>query len=179
MTVHLVFSVWVLKMIAFGTIGAFAMILLSLSGVSGNRQTIQAQSVNAPIAIVPNYPSAIVIPKVGLTLSIKEATVSGNTWQIFDEAASWLNTSGTFDKGNIVLYGHNKADGMGKITQLGAGDEILLKNSNKEVTYTVEKVFETTSTDLAPIQNADNKLTIYTCSGWFDAKRFFVVASPK
>ncbi len=129
-----------------------------------------------PAEIVINVPQEISISRLGIKMAIKEATVSENDWQIYDDAVSWLKTSGTLDGGNIILYGHNTQSLFGNIIQLGFGDEIILAGDGKTQKYQVTQAYQTTRDDLWALQNTNNQLTMYTCSGWFDQYRFFVIA---
>ncbi len=128
--------------------------------------------------IDPSIPLNIEIPRLGINLPIKEATVSANDWQVYDDAVSWLKDSGSMSGGNVVLYGHNKKTLFGSIIQLGKGDQIMIKGSTGNKSYVVEKSYQTHRWDLTAITAASDQLTMYTCSGWFDANRWFVIAKP-
>ena len=76
--------------------------------------------------------------------------------------------------GNLVLYGH--LDGpystLSRLSELGAGDEFSVLTPEAELTYVVDKVYETTASDvgaLAPTSNAT--ATLVTCSGHWDSIR--------
>jgi LPXTG-site transpeptidase (sortase) family protein len=87
--------------------------------------------------------------------------------------------SGNLLEGNIVLYAHNRKDLFGPIVKLEKGRLIILNSNNLQQKYEVIEAFEASPTDIHLIQNQDeNLLTMYTCSGWFDSKRFFVIAKP-
>jgi len=128
--------------------------------------------------IDPVIPLNIEIPRLNLNLPIKEATVSANDWQVYADSVSWLKGSGNLEMGNLVLYGHNTKVMLGPIIQLGIGDQIILKGSSGEKIYVVEKSYQSTRWDLTAINAKQDQLTIYTCSGWFDANRWFVIAKP-
>ncbi|MGI5828539.1 MAG: sortase [Patescibacteria group bacterium] len=121
-------------------------------------------------------PDMVIIPSINLEMPVKEASVSANNWEVFDGAVSWLKTSGTMEKGNIVLYGHNEKENFGKIIQLKVGDVIVVRNQHFEKWFKVTKGVEIPSSDLSYLQNTQDSLTMYTCSGWFDSKRYFVIA---
>lgn len=129
-------------------------------------------------SINPTIPLNITIDRLNLTLPIKEATVSANDWQVYDDAVSWLKGSGNLGGGNIVLYGHNSKTFFGKIIQLGVGDQIVVSGAARDKIYIVEKSYQTNRWDLSAITASDEQLTMYTCSGWFDANRWFVIAKP-
>jgi len=135
-----------------------------------------------PQIIIPTIdtklPLNIEIPRLKVNLPIKEATVSANDWQVYDDAVSWLKGSGNLEKGNVILYGHNSKTLFGSIIQLGIGDDIILKGAGQDRKYKVEKSYQTSRWDLTAVNSQDDKLTMYTCSGWFDANRWFVIAKP-
>lgn len=175
LTISLVYNPQILLAIISGLIFALAFIFLpqflpSLSNPRTEDSVSIEQTAN---------PHTIEIPSISLTMNIKPAVALANDWQVYDDAVSWLSTSGNLNSGNIVLYAHNKKDAFGKIIQMGIGNEIILKSDQIEQKYQVTQIFDATPKDIHLLENTnENKLTMYTCSGWFDAKRFFVIALP-
>lgn len=125
-----------------------------------------------------NNPIIFEIPQFGISLPIRKATVLANDWQIYNNAVSWLNGSGNLAKGNIILYGHNTQSLFGNITELKKGDLIILKNNLQEKKYQVIDSFETDKKNVQVLKSKEDRLTMYTCSGWFDSNRFFVIGKP-
>lgn len=81
--------------------------------------------------------------------------------------------------GNSIIYGHNYANIFGRLVEVRPGDKVVVKmldgtERNFEVRATQEVGPEQT---LVLEQTKDSRLTIYTCSGLFDSRRFVVVAS--
>jgi sortase (surface protein transpeptidase) len=163
----------IIPIIIFGIIGSCLFIVLP----SIKQQIIPSAPIS-PLSSSSKLPTQLIINRIGLDLVLKEATISANNWQIYPDAASHLHGSGDLGGGNMIIYGHNTPAILGKIIQLGTENEILVKNQYLEKRYKVTQVFQTTRDDLSQINNTDDQLTIYTCSGWFDANRFFIIAKP-
>lgn len=125
------------------------------------------------------FPTRILIPKVRIDLQVFPAKASGEIWEVSEEGASYLLGSGVpGQKGNVVIYGHNKNKLFGPIRWLGKGEEIkVINKKGEEFIYKVGET-KTVSPDkvevLAPTEDAT--LTLYTCTGFLDSKRFIVVA---
>ena len=128
------------------------------------------------------FPKQILIPKVRIDLQVFPAKASGEIWEVSEKGSSYLLGSGVpGQKGNVVIYGHNKNKLFGPIRWLGKGEEIKVVNK-KEEEFVYEVVETKTVTPnnvevLAPTEDAT--LTLYTCTGFFDSQRFIVVAKLK
>lgn len=124
-------------------------------------------------------PAKIYIPKLERTLDISDGFIQNNRWTISKTGVSYLTTSGKIgEPGNVVLYGHNTQDVLGRLWKVQAGDIIEVTDSDgnvlkyevfdrKEVKPNKVEILESTS---------DSRLTIYTCSGFLDTARFVVIA---
>lgn len=126
-------------------------------------------------------PVYIKIYPIGVDVAIKEAVINDGVWTIFPNEASHLNTSaGIGDKGNIVIYGHNKDSIFGPIRWLKEGTKIEIQGSDKKIYYyQVVKTDTVSPNDLEYVLPKNNEtLTLYTCMGFLDSKRFVVVAEP-
>jgi LPXTG-site transpeptidase (sortase) family protein len=132
----------------------------------------------APINMLRSIPNHINIPILDLDIEIKEASVSTGEWQTFDDGVSYLNISGDLNSGNVILYAHNNNHLFGKVFQLQLGNVIQLKNETDQRFYKVTEIFETDPKDIKQLDRQGNLLTIYTCSGWLDSLRYFVIAEP-
>ena len=124
-------------------------------------------------------PTHLKIPRLGVDLKVSEAAIIEGVWQISPDSASHLNvSSGLGGRGNTVIYGHNKTNILGPIRWMNIGDVVeLASEDGKTYTYSVEKTVEVESNNLEYILPKDYEvLTMYTCTGFFDSKRFIVVA---
>jgi sortase A len=125
------------------------------------------------------FPKQIWIPRVKIDLSVSPAKAKEEIWEISENGASYLLGSGIPGrKGNVVIYGHNRKNLFGPIRWLKNGDEIIIKNGKgEEFAYKVRetKIVSPENIEvLAPTE--EPVLTLYTCTGVFDSRRFVVVA---
>lgn len=126
------------------------------------------------------HPKKIIIKDLSIDLPIIESEVVDNVWETTDKGASYLASSPVpGEKGNSVIYGHNWASLFGNLVYAHPGQEIEIvyrDNSIKKfkVIYTSE-VTPDTSSILAPTE--DKRITLYTCTGFLDSKRFVAVAT--
>ncbi len=133
---------------------------------------IQSSHAEAPIGIV--------IPSIGVSLPIFPAIILSDSWPTTDKGVSYLTSSPLpGSKGNSVLYAHNWPNLLGKLPQVKPGDKITIIGENNttssfSVVYTAT-VDPSNESILAP--STDTRITLYTCTGLFDTKRFVVVAT--
>ena len=125
-------------------------------------------------------PIGISIPSLGITLPIFPAIIAGKTWPTTDKGVSYLVSSPLpGGKGNSILYGHNWPNLLGKLHEIKIGDKIMVMGKNNTVkNFSVKYIAEVDPSNasiLAPSQ--DNRITLYTCTGFLDSKRFVVVAT--
>ena len=80
--------------------------------------------------------------------------------------------------GNSVLYGHNFPSILGSLTKIKPNDkiEIIMSNGEKKI-FTV-KYTSIVGQDQTHIlsQTKDARITVYTCTGFLDTKRFVATA---
>jgi LPXTG-site transpeptidase (sortase) family protein len=116
---------------------------------------------------------------LGIDISLTPTEIVNGVWQIPPEAAAYLGKSGKIGGGsNIIIYGHNRNSILGPIRWISQGSVIELTGSdNKIYKYSVISTDEVDADNLSYIQNTEEEiLTIYTCSGFLDSKRFVVRA---
>lgn len=127
-------------------------------------------------------PIFISIPAVGIKLQITESNIKDGVWEISETGVSHLDKSGNPGGGNnIVIYGHNKNSLFGPIRWLKVGDLIELTDSqNKKFSYKTVKTLTTSADEISYVLPKNSEvLTLYTCTGILDSKRFIVVADPE
>ena len=124
-------------------------------------------------------PARIYIPKLEKTLEVSDGFIKDNRWTVSQTGVSYLINSGRLgEPGNVVLYGHNTKDVLGRLWMVQVGDiaEVTDSEGNtfkfeiferKEVKPNTVEILESTE---------DSRLTIYTCSGFLDTARFVVIA---
>lgn len=116
---------------------------------------------------------------VGVDIEIGDATIKDGVWAILPNSANYLlGSAGLGDSGNIIIYGHNKDNILGPIRWMKVGQKVEIEGSDgKKYQYEVVKTDTVDPDNLEYIKPTDSEtLTIYTCTGFLDSKRFIVVA---
>ncbi len=137
----------------------------------------QNQSVAAESKAVP---TRLIIGDVKVDLPVYAASVVNNQWQTTTKGVSYLRSSPVpGEKGNSIIYGHNWLNLLGPLTAVRPGEKIEVDFSdNSHKTFVVEYTSIVNPNDasiLAP--SKDKRITLYTCTGFLDSKRFVAVAT--
>lgn len=157
-------------------------LLLSIFGIWRIRELRLSFQGNLPKSV--NRESQIIrikIDKVKLDLAVEPAIINNGIWPVVEKNAShWANSANPGEKGNIVIYGHNRNNVFGPIRWLNLGDKIELTDKQGQI-YEY-KISETVTVKPDEIQyvepTATETLTLYTCTGWWDSQRYIVIAKP-
>lgn len=125
--------------------------------------------------------SRIMIPSLNIDLEIIPSKITNNTWQATSGVSHLSSSPIPGEKGNSILYGHNWTNLLGNLTKIKPGDEINITFNNKgKKTFIVEYVSVVGPNDTQILANTnDNRITLYTCAGFLDSKRFVVTAILK
>lgn len=127
-------------------------------------------------------PTKIEIPRINIALPITVNSISEKgIWEISETGASFLNLSAMPGSGsNTVIYGHNKKHLFGPLIQIKIGDGITIHTENNETkNYQVQEILTVTPDEISVILPTKKEiLTVYTCTGLLDSKRFVVRAVP-
>ncbi len=127
------------------------------------------------------YPVRIRIPGVSINIPIYPATITDGKWPASSTGVSHLSTSPIpGERGNSILYGHNWSNLLGPLKKVQTGDAIEIELSNgKTQPFTVEMTNTVTPEQTGMLSPSDDmRLTLYTCTGFLDQKRFVVTAKP-
>jgi LPXTG-site transpeptidase (sortase) family protein len=124
-------------------------------------------------------PKTIRIRDLGIDLPISESQIVDQKWEVSDNSVSHLESSPLpGEVGNSILYGHNWNNLLGNITKAKEGQELsVIFNDGSEKKFVIKYLVEVDYDQkevLAPSQ--DRRITIYTCTGFLDYKRFVVTA---
>lgn len=131
----------------------------------------------------PNkLPQRIIIPKRKIDLPIEETEIKSGEWQVSATGASYLTQSALpGEKGNVIIYGHNRSHLFGPLKWVRKGEEVILENKKEEVFY--YEIMETKIVSPDQIEvllpTEEPILTLYTCFGFLDRQRFVVVGKLK
>jgi LPXTG-site transpeptidase (sortase) family protein len=127
-------------------------------------------------------PAKIRIQSIDVSLPVIPAEITNGTWELTPEGVSYLQNSPIpGELGNSIMYGHNWPNLLGKLPQVKPGDSIEIEYADGTVRhFEVEYTVEVTPDDTHILDaSKDRRITLYTCSGFMDWKRFVVVAILK
>lgn len=126
-----------------------------------------------------NPPVRIIVKGLSIDLPVVPSRINGGSWETTSEGVSYLVTSPVpGETGNSILYGHNWNNLLGDLVRIRPGDKITVvyKDTSKK-TFTVELTGVVTPDQthiLSPTK--DKRITLYTCTGFMDSKRFVATA---
>jgi len=162
-------------------------ILLAISRFNPHRLNFyripQAQNNESKIVETSHAsrPKYITIAGTSISLPIIPSTIQNQTWETTEEGVSYLTMSPVpGEKGNSILYGHNWTDLLGPLTEVKPGQTIRIRyEDDSQKTFMVENTATVSPNDTSILMaSAEPMMTIYTCTGLFDSKRFVVTARP-
>lgn len=133
------------------------------------------------LAVHLKTPKAITIQDINVQLPIIPASIKDGIWETTDKGVSYLVQSpvpGSY--GNSILYGHNWTKLLGKLVYIKPGQSFEIEFSDGSIEkFTIQTTAYVLPTDIAVLrQSKDSLVTLYTCAGPFDSKRFVVTARP-
>jgi LPXTG-site transpeptidase (sortase) family protein len=125
-----------------------------------------------------NPPTRVVIPDVGIDLPVKKALIVDGYWEVFGDMAGWgEGTSSPGQAGNQVIFAHARRGLFLPLKNIKAGVKIEVYSGENKYLYEVKEIKEVLPSQIEVIEpTEDETLTLYTCSGYSDAKRLIVVA---
>lgn len=126
-------------------------------------------------------PTMIAIQWFLLNVAIEEQVYTNGEWTISQTKASHLASSANPEEnGNIIIYGHNTREIMGNIRALKGNERIhVTTEDGEDHQYKITGLYEVDPQDTRYLQpTQEETLTLYTCSGLLDRKRFVVQAKP-
>lgn len=127
---------------------------------------------------IKNPPIRILIPVLQIDLPVKEAKVVKGYWEVFaDSAAFGLGSAYPNEAGNQVIFAHAREGLFLPLRKAKIGQSITVFTKDKWYSYKIKEIKEVLPNQtevIAPTKDAI--LTLYTCSGFSDSKRFIVTA---
>ena len=127
-------------------------------------------------------PVSIKISSLNINLPVEESQIIDGVWQVSEKNVSHLNSSANpGEGGNVVIYGHNKKVIFGPIRQIKKDAEVIVATEDEKLwKYKVAATFEVTPDEVSPVlPKNEETLTLYTCTGFADSRRFIIVANPE
>lgn len=117
-----------------------------------------------------------------IDIPVVESGYVNGAWIISPNRANHVFQSATpGTPGNIIIYAHNKFSLFGPLLWTSIGEGITLTTSNGTTRrYAVKTIAEVDPGETALLLPTTTEvLTLYTCSGFLDSKRFVVRAVPE
>lgn len=124
-------------------------------------------------------PKVLKIPSINKELQIYPSQIVNNHWQSTKLGVSYLSTSPIpGEVGNSILYGHNFPSLLKDLPKVKVGDEITIVYENGDERKFTVQFTQTVGPDQSSIldSSGDRRITLYTCTGFLDTKRFVVTA---
>ena len=125
-------------------------------------------------------PTHIIIPSLSIDLPVIEAPVINGYWETSDTSASHgVGSAVPGQDGNMVIFAHARQGLFLPLRNITNGADIYVMTKNKWYQYKVvdtKLVYPNQTEVISPTH--DQTLTLYTCDGYFDEKRFIAVAKP-
>lgn len=142
----------------------------------------ELKSTDISTSSLDKNPTVLAIPSLNIVLPIIATTLKNSKWQATGEGISYLISSPQPGEiGNSIMYGHNWPNLLGKLPRVKPGQmiNITFTDGSKKV-FAIEFTSVVTP-DQTHILNptSDHRLTLYTCTGLLDRKRFVVTAILK
>lgn len=124
------------------------------------------------------WPQRITIPELKIDLPVIPSTINNGVWSTTHLGVSYLATSTRPGEiGNSIFYGHNWPNLLGKLHDLSPGHTIIVTGQGETKTFWVAKTQIVTPSQISVLASGPfPQLTLYTCYGFADTKRFVVTA---
>ncbi len=126
-------------------------------------------------------PVLVQIPSLAINVNVTETDLTNNKWPLSnDSALHWKESPLPGQKGNSVIYGHNWANLFGNLRQVHPNAEVVIVYSDgSKKQFKIVDTYTVTADETHILNNStDTRLTLYTCTGFLDSKRFVAIAIP-
>lgn len=139
----------------------------------------------APVEVPQTKAESVValrIPELGISSPVIPAELDGNKWEYTTKGISYLSSTPLpGEAGNSVLYGHNWPNILGRLPEAKPGMIVEVEFNDAQVKkFIILSTAEVSPRQVDVIEPTDDiRITVFTCSGFFDSKRFVVTAIPQ
>ena len=76
------------------------------------------------------------------------------------------------------MWAHNRKGLFAELYNVSTGEIVSVAGEEGIRKYRIVDIRDVVSTDLTLVKVDDDRLTLYTCDGFLDSKRRFVIAKP-
>lgn len=171
---------WTFSILAVGTFLWGTMLIYSRylkNNLAFNTESITTKQVNF-IA----KPTRLEIKRLGINLPVESQEIKSSIWPETDRGVTFVKgTAIPGSIGNSIFYGHNWASLLGRLPGAKIGDEVVITMDNGTIkTFVITKTKIVSPNDTEVLDDTSfSRLTLYTCTGFLDSKRFVAFAQPK
>ena len=162
----------------FGTLCLLYSSLLTWERTNPKRLSFAASPPQTNIS-THEYPVRVTIPSIDADLPIIQSEIENNVWQTTSKGVSYLkSTPLPGEIGNSILYGHNWSNLLGKLSEVKPGNIITIEfNTGRTAEFIVSGTGTVSPNDIHVLYpSKDARITLYSCTGFLDSKRFVVTA---
>lgn len=123
-------------------------------------------------------PVKMLIPSLGIDLSIVEARVDQDQWSLAESEIYFLPGTSPFDQPeNIILFGKNSQKVLGKLSSIKISDQIYLFGEERYLLFEVTETKTVLPEDESIFSATSGaSLTLFSTADYFKGKRFVVKA---
>jgi LPXTG-site transpeptidase (sortase) family protein len=148
--------------------------------VSADQVPIRADEAFTANAKTEELPVRILIPSLEIDLLVTPSKLVNGYWEVSENSASFgLGSAHPGTIGNTVIFAHAKEDLFLPLKNITFGKDIYVLTSYRWYRYKVEEIREVLPADVYVVKKTqDNRLTLFTCTGFLDSKRLVVIAKP-
>lgn len=125
-----------------------------------------------------DLPKRIIIPSRQIDLPVQPAKVVDGAWELSETEASFgLGSTTPGGSGNTVIFAHAKWGLFRPLRTIEKRAKIYVLTAQEYYVYEVEKIKTVLPSQVEVIEPTEEDiLTLFTCTGFADAKRLIVVA---
>lgn len=131
---------------------------------------------------VANKPILLEIKRLGISTPVETQEINASIWPETDRGITFVKgTAIPGAVGNSVFYGHNWSSLLGRLPNARIGDEVIVTMDNGSTrSFVITKTKIVSPNDTEVLDNTSSpRITLYTCTGFLDTKRFVAFAQPK
>lgn len=123
-------------------------------------------------------PARIIIPQLNIDIAVKESQVVNGYWELSEDTASFgLGSSFPGDNGNSVIFAHARNNLFGPLKKVSLKNKIYILSARHYFIYEVSEIKVVYPNQVEVVgPTKDERLTLFTCSGFFDNQRLIVIA---
>lgn len=137
---------------------------------------------STPSTVTDSFePKRIRIPELGIDVSVEKSWIIDGKWEISKTTASYLENSGKIgETGNAVFYAHNTKPLFKNLVKSVVGQIIIVSNDKgEEKQFVIKTIRVVDPTEVSILKQGNfHEITLYTCTGFNNSKRFIVKAEP-